>query len=138
MREMIYENRINHNKVILDKGFFKDYEYIILSLGSHPCAYVCIDSNNPFYNQDYDDIPIDVHGGLTFADNTLYRVLQYSEKYKCDTLQTIKRDWIIGWDYGHYGDYNKILDPTGIKYTTQAIKNEVEYVINQLIALTSD
>lgn len=138
MKEMVYKNRFSRGKTVLDKGFFKNYEYIILSLGTHPCAYVCIDSDNPFYKKHYDDIPIRVHGGLTFAEDKLHRVLEYSEKYKCDTLQLMQRDWIIGWDYGHYGDYNTMIDPTGTKHTTQEIKEEVKYAINQLIDLTSD
>ena len=138
MKEMIYQKEPNREKVILDKGFFKDYEYIILNLGTHPCAYICLDANSKFYQKQYGEIPIDVHGGVTFSEDKLYRVLEYSDEDGEETLQTIERDWIIGWDYNHFNDCNGSLGFCGRKYTTKEIKQEVEEAINQLIALEGD
>ena len=140
MRKMVYQNKRNHKSIVLDSGFFKNYEYIILNLGTHPCAYICIDSKSKFSQKHYNEIPIEVHGGLTFSDNELGRILEYSDKYKCDTLQSSKRNWIIGWDYMHVGDYygGDGIFGDGKKWTTQEIKKEVKYAINQLIALEND
>ena len=134
---MVYQNKRNGQSIILDTGFYKNYEYIILNLGTHPCAYICVDSKNAFYQKHYDDVPIIVHGGLTFSNDVLHNVLEYSDKYKCDTLQAFRRDWILGWDYSHLGDYYGGSSSTFDyrKWTTKEIKEEVKYAINQLIDL---
>ena len=113
------------------------YKYLILSLHTHPCCYIFIDKDNELCGKTYDEIhemiPLDAHGGLTFSEPTLYRVLEYSDKYKCDTLQSITYDWIIGWDYAHYGDfYYDGYSFTGKRYTTQELQAEVKDVIEQL------
>ena len=135
MKEMVYKKKRNKGNTILDTGYYENYEYLILSLGTHPCAYICLTPDDIFYKKDYDNIDIYCHGGLSFADNCIINILEYSDKYKCDTLQTFNRDWIIGWDYAHYDDYIGYY-PNNInvkKWTTQEIKEEVKYVINQLI-----
>ena len=133
MQEMIYKNKIGYLKDILDWGTWHNYEYVILNLHSHPTAYVCLTSDDIFSQKHYDDIPVTVHGGLTFSDPILYRIKQYSPKYKCDVNTSIARDWIIGWDYGHYGDYSRVLQNSGRKYTKQEILEDTKSVIKQLI-----
>lgn len=39
MKEMIYKNERGKPSIILNQGFYKNYEYIVLSLHSHPCTY---------------------------------------------------------------------------------------------------
>lgn len=132
MRPMKYTPR-QKGKIILEQGELLGYKYLILSLGTHPTAYVFIDKDNPLYKKHYDDIDIDVHGGLTFSDNYLINVLEYSDKYKCETLQRINYDWIIGWDYNHYGDYNTYFGGfDDKKWTTEEILIDVCSVIAQL------
>jgi len=31
------------------------------------CGYVGVDETHPWFGKDYEDVPVDVHGGLTFA-----------------------------------------------------------------------
>ena len=131
MKEMIYEYERGQPAFVLDRGYFLGYEYLVISLGRHPCAYVCVDANNQYYGKHYDDIHIECHGGVTFAEPTI-SFLEYSEKYKCMVRTSIKDKWIIGWDYAHYGDYS-VFDRSGKKWTTQELKNECEQVIKQLI-----
>ena len=133
MQEMVYKDKREYLKDILDWRTWHNYEYVILNLHSHPTSYVCLTSNDVFYQKDYNDIPIQVHGGLTFSEPTLYCIKQYSPKYKCDVNTSITRDWIIGWDYGHYGDYSKIMQESGRKYTTKDILKDTKSVIKQLI-----
>ena len=92
MKEMIYqaERKIE----ILDTGYCVGLLYYILNLGTHPCAYVRIPKTHKFYKKYYDDIDIDVHGGLTYSRDYLW--ISENEKIK---------GWFIGWDYAHYGDY---------------------------------
>ena len=122
MKEMIYTT--NHrNRDILDEGSFYGYDYYILSLGSHPTAYVRIPENHKFYNiKNYDDIPIQCHGGLTFMEDYLkiFNNHEVSGRF-------------IGWDYAHIGDYSAYVgDETEKKWTTQEIQDDVKSVCKQL------
>lgn len=92
MKEMIYTTK---EKIeILDTGYCLGLLYYILSLGAYPCAYVRIPQEHEFYKKDYDNIDIDVHGGLTYSRDFLW----VSENQRV-------KGWFIGWDYAHYGDY---------------------------------
>lgn len=111
---------------VLFEGTYKGYQFYILSLGTHPTAYIEIPKESKLFGKDYDDINISVHGGLTYAD---------------DHLQDIKKDtWFIGWDYAHLGDYfgfDSLFD-TGInrkskKWTTEEIFDDVVNAIEQII-----
>ena len=115
------------NQIVLDKGTIKGFEYFILSLGSHPTAYVKIPKDHKYYKLGYDDIPIDCHGGLTFA----------STDFSFNPMD-IKDSWWVGWDYAHSGDWydSTISLPGDIdrkKWTTEEILKEVKKVINQLV-----
>ena len=128
MKEMVYQkNWTPDNRVIdmLDKGIYKGYHYAIVSFGSHPCAYIELPKGHKYYGKDYDDIPIDCHGGLTYSSEGL---LPSSNDYHRDGY------W-IGWDYAHLGDYygwsNAFIN-TGKRWTTEEILQEVKEVIEQL------
>ena len=134
MKEMVYEYERGQPTVLLNRGKCGDYEYLVISLGRHPCGYVCLTENNKNFGKFYDDIHIDCHGGLTFSENKI-SFLEYSDKYKCMVRTSIKDKWIIGWDYAHYGDYTTFdtFDQSGKRYTTQEITSECLYVIAQLL-----
>jgi len=55
------------------------------------CAYLGIPLNHTLAYKDYDDVDLDVHGGLTFAGSGEdgYRPKGY---------------WWFGWDYAHSND----------------------------------
>jgi hypothetical protein len=55
------------------------------------CAYIGIPMWHPLANLNYDDIPLEVHGGLTFGS-------------KGDGEKWPSKFYWYGWDYGHYGD----------------------------------
>ncbi len=128
-REMEYDRCIKF--AVLAEGVWASgsgsrYAGCILSYGSHPCAYVQLPESHPYYGQtDYDAIPVDCHGGLTYAAFGLH-----PEKYKKDGF------W-VGWDYLHWGDfadYGKVKMP-GKQWTVKEIQAEVESVVQQLVAL---
>ena len=115
---------------ILHKGKYKGYLFCIISLGTHPCAYVCLPKGHKYYQKSYDDIPIGCHYGLTFASDDFH----FNPVYQPDV-------WWIGWDYAHAGDYmgydiifDKSLQlPEDKKWKTHEIFEEVKKVIEQLI-----
>ena len=125
MKEMIYKPE--REAQILAEGEYKGYHFVIVSYGTHPCAYVEIPKDNPLYKKDYEDIDISCHCGLTFSDDLTH-------------VRTDLTGWFIGWDYAHVGDY--IGSPTsyyekelfdGKKWTTEEVYEEVKNVIEQLI-----
>lgn len=129
MKEMIYqaERKIE----VLDTGTCLGFFYWILNLGTHPTAYVKIPESHKYYQKDYDDIDIQAHGGLTYARDYLY----ISKNQKLE-------GWFVGWDYAHCHDYagyeEKLpeelrLKPSGKKWTTEEIREEVYKVCEQLL-----
>jgi hypothetical protein len=54
-------------------------------------------SNKRRYLYSYDDVEINVHGGLTFGEKITKRTLH-------NYLQPFTPGWWIGWDYLHAGD----------------------------------
>ena len=51
------------------------------------CGYVTVPKSHPAFGKHYDDVDVDVHGGLT-----------YSESEGHDDI------WVLGFDCGHAGD----------------------------------
>ncbi len=75
-------------KDIFDEGV----RFIIMKGGSSLCGYVGIPIDHPLAGFDYDDLPIEAHGGLTFSAKGHKH---WPEGY-----------WWYGWDYAHSGDYH--------------------------------
>lgn len=130
MKEMQYQ--ADRNIELLNSGIYKNYNYYILSLGTHPTAYIEIPKDNKIYKKDYREIDLYVHGGLTYSRNFLW----ISEEKKLE-------GWFIGWDYAHYGDYvgYELMFPENLrikeekKWTTEEILEEVKDAISQLEVL---
>ena len=121
MKEMVYQDECIRE--VLDRGIIDGYEYFILSLGTHPTAYINIPANHPAYGKEYEKIDIDVHGGLTYGERRL----------RLDDEKIIN-GWFIGWDYAHYGDMFTASSyrRSDKAWTTAEIHKEVENVIEQL------
>ena len=120
---------------LLCKGKYKNYNYYVLNLGTHPTAYIEIPKENKLYRKSYDEIykigcDIDVHGGLTYSNNELMGVKS--------------ENWFIGWDYAHCGDYcgyeeymSESIRTYGKKWTTEEIIEECKNAIDQIIDFES-
>ena len=116
---------------LLCKDKYKNYNYYVLNLGTHPTAYIEIPKENKLYRKSYDEIykigcNIDVHGGLTYSDNELMGVKS--------------ENWFIGWDYAHCDDYcgyeeymPENIRTYGKKWTTEEIIEECKNAIDQII-----
>lgn len=125
--KIYYEKRLD-KPIILENDVYKDYEYYIITLGSHPCCYVLLPKGHRYYGRFYGDIPIRCHYGLTYSEPTLLK----------DNVVT-GDEWVIGWDYAHMDDYISYdvmfveADEYGHKYTLEELRNDVYEVINQLV-----
>ncbi len=91
---------------------------ILLQELGHRTAYInVVDTELKFV--DYNNIDIDVHGGLTYSSISLY---------DCDN------GWWIGWDYAHYmdaPDYASLIihtrDIDDAKRIASRIRNDISY-----------
>ena len=126
-KEMEYSEE--YKRELLATGKYLGIPYFIMNLGHYPTAYVMIPEKNPLYKiDDYDDMPIECHGGLSFCENELYIKDNIIVKGK-----------IIGWDYAHYGDYLpywkalKLDDTKAKKWTTEEVLEDVKSVIHQIL-----
>ena len=101
-----------------------DRRYIDVGWGN---GYVLIPPNHPYYEKHYDDIPVYVHGGLTFSeklsnlnhDNWL-ELFEMLEKENDNTDY-----WVVGFDTAHAGDSIH-------NWTKEAVKNETQRLAKQL------
>lgn len=127
MKEMSYS--FERRTEILEHGVCFGLFYWIVSYGTHPCAYIMIPQNNKYFEKDYEEIDINVHGGLTYSNCYL----------PFETRNSDNKSWYIGWDYAHHGDYAgyeekipKEFRIGGKKWTTEEIKNEVREACYQI------
>ena len=121
IKPMIYQ--IDRKIELLYALNYKNYNFYIFNLGTHPTAYIEIPKGHKFYKKHYDRINLNVHGGLTYSDSELMGI---------DT-----KNWFIGWDYAHLGDYIGYEEQYGInpkdkKWTTEEIIKDCENAIDQL------
>jgi hypothetical protein len=82
----------------------------------HLCGYVILPKGHKYYGLDYDDIPVSVHGGLTYS-----------------TL--IDENWVIGFDCAHGGDLIPYFGSSkwrGTYKNVAYVKNEITKIIKQL------
>lgn len=130
--EMEYTG-IYGNTVILDRGMYSGYRYVIVSYGSHPCAYVEIPKRHPYYKLGYHgevENTIDVHGGITFDGSLHFKKMPEAAKR-----------YYIGWDYAHCGDYTYYENVKSVfvedskKWTVKMIQEDVKNVIEQLLKI---
>jgi len=74
-------------------------------------GYVAIPKGHEMWGKGYDDIPVEVHGGLTYA----------SEDEKTD-------EWVVGFDCNHYNDFAPKLVQTIMKYSSwEDAERELEH-----------
>jgi hypothetical protein len=65
---------------------YKGYPCVVLRRSIHLCGYVGLPKGHKYYGKDYRKIDVDVHGGLTYAEDD-------------------NGFWVIGFDCAHSGDY---------------------------------
>ena len=121
--QQLYDITVKMPERVAD-GFYRGFHFYILTMGSHPCAYVDVGHSDFLADE------INCHGGITYGDDILATV---SEK-----------SYFIGWDYAHYNDFlafndrlaKKYGEPyRAHKYTISEIVKECANVIDQIIDL---
>jgi len=73
------------------------------SRSGHWCGYVAVPPTHPAYGKDYDDVDVQVHGGLTYADKCQGSVCHVPKPGEPDDV------WWFGFDCGHAGDLSPFM-----------------------------
>tara|TARA_R110000868_G_scaffold159447_2_gene388251 strand:+ start:266 stop:640 length:375 start_codon:yes stop_codon:yes gene_type:complete len=63
-------------------------------------GYVVIPKGHPAHNINYDEIFVDVHGGLTFSNN----VDSLNKEDFPELTNEMAGCWVVGFDTAHFGD----------------------------------
>jgi len=87
-----YSYRLKEPEVLF-KFSHDNYEALGLNLGTHPCAYVGVRLDSLLANLDIDEMPLRVHGGVTYSGCGF------------DIPAFTKGRYWYGWDYAHSSDY---------------------------------
>lgn len=71
--------------------------------GGHWCGYVGVPEGHRFYQRDYDDVHVDVHGGLTYS---AFCATGDEQSNICHRPAEGEPDhvWWLGFDCAHLGD----------------------------------
>ena len=120
---------------MLESNLRKIYEF---DFGGWGNGYVLLPPNHPFYNKNYDNINVDIHGGLTFGQkvNSEYflKWIENKEVLGDVTIENFKKFndyWIIGFDTNHSGDNitkcskDYVIDETN-SLLEQCLDNDIE------------
>lgn len=103
-------------------GEIEGYTYLIdrkLRTGGHLCGYVKIPFCHKVYGKGWDEISMEVHGGLTYAGEDAPTFGAISEQER----KSLKDGWWIGFDCAHYKD----LLPLSIFYDRVVQRFRTEY-----------
>jgi hypothetical protein len=95
------------------------------------CGYVGVNKTHPTYMKNYNDINVDVHGGLTFANicspNKEHGICHIVEEGEDDDV------WWLGFDCAHAGDM--IPNRVGGYRWYEDQYRDLYYVMNQCVLL---
>lgn len=132
IKEMEYKPQPTEPE-ILARDFYEGYEYVVISRGTFPCAYIVLQEGQPYFDvASYEDVSVKCHGGCTFAE----------KGHSFDSLK-LNDCTVIGWDYRHFSDFSGIYLQEKFPvpwqdmkwWTTEEIIEECKQVIDQLYIL---
>ena len=82
-------------------------------------GYVIIPEGHPLHGRHYDDIDVDVHGGLTWSESA--KGLDWPEIKEED-----KSGWVVGFDTAHYKDSLSSWPRLRVEAETENLKKQLE------------
>lgn len=91
--DMVYSAKPSRS--VLAKGVYRNVPFYVLSLGTHPCAYVNIQGVIDSININ----DIECNGGITYSEKDLL----LSGSWENGEIIT---GWFLGWDYTHAWDFS--------------------------------
>lgn len=81
-------------------------------------GYVIIPEGHPMHGKNYDDIDVDVHGGLTFGESA--KSCNWEEISDED-----KAGWVVGFDTAHYMDNLTTCPESFVLEETERLKQQL-------------
>lgn len=94
-------------------------------------GYILLPKEHPWYGKDYDNIPVNIHGGLTFGEKFNY---EYFPKWiedrnfygdiNLDNYKEFNDYWIIGFDTAHSGDNSSNCSKSFVISETDNLLNQ--------------
>ena len=119
LNKLYYTSKIEKREIV-KTGYYCSLDYLIVSNGRYPTAYVIIPAD---WKEIIDDDEIDCHGGITY----------FKDKLDVFPLENDTTSF-IGWDYAHYGDCGVGRSPReGKRWTIEEIEIECRQVIDQIL-----
>jgi hypothetical protein len=98
----------------------------------HWCGYAAVEPGHPWHGKDYDDVPVDVHGGLTYADKcgAIPAVCHVPQPGEPDDV------WWLGFDCAHARDMSPGMWGPGMWWrVSDEVYRDQRYVQQQTDAL---
>jgi len=83
-------------------------------------GYVIIPKGHPLHGKDYEDIDINVHGGLTFSESAETLLDEWDEISPED-----REGWVVGFDTAHYGDDDTTWDYSAVVAETERLCDQI-------------
>lgn len=105
------------------KSFIKKNTWLPMMETGWGNGYVVIPEGHKLNGIDYDELPFDAHGGLTFAT----RVSDLKKENWTGLPEDCNdNDWIIGFDTSHYQD-------NSVNWSKDAVQAETNNLLQQVI-----
>lgn len=98
----------------------------IIHRNSTLCGYVGLKPGHQYHGKSYDDVAVEVHGGLTYADKCHGPICHKAKDGEPDDI------WWLGFDCGHGGDYIPRLADSGFLSHDRAQYRTIEYVTKEI------
>ena len=76
--------------------------------GGALCGYVGVSKSHPYYEKNYNEVDVDVHGGLTFSD--FCGETEESGRGVCHVSDNHEKVWWLGFDCAHLFDVSPAYD----------------------------
>jgi len=100
--------------------------FILRNVMGNWCGYVGVPSNHSCYEKQCDDVLVEIHGGLTYAEKCSPPICHIPKEGMPEDV------WWLGFDTAHSGD----LFPTSIiNLFNDVVYRNQEYVINETKSL---
>ena len=87
-------------------------------------GYVIIPKGHELHGKHYDDINVDVHGGLTYSDKLTEDIA--SMFFPKDDLKDDIGGWLVGFDCAHYGDTLETCPKEYVESETEKLREQLE------------
>lgn len=133
IQEMTYQDQVEVK--LLARDNYRGFDYIVISYGIFPSAFVKIPENHNYYKKFKGIIPVKCHGGILHRGEIkpLIGTLNLQES----NLDT-KGFW-LGWSYLECNDYTGFSQTNqGKKRTTVEMVNDCINVIGQLSTFSKE